>query len=86
VRPPDSSVIPDVHTVPLAYTAVLGDVEAFTRTLVHTAQGQGFFDARQSSITADGATWIWGIASDNFPHSVQIVDWCHARQHLADAA
>jgi hypothetical protein len=84
--PPDSSVIPEVHTVPLAYTAVLGDVEAFTRALVRTAQRQGFYDASQSSITADGATWIWNLSSDNFPQSVQIVDWCHARQHLADAA
>jgi hypothetical protein len=83
---PDSSVIPAVHTVPLAYTAVLGDVETFTPALVQTARRQGFFDAPSSSITADGAPWIWSVCSDNFPQSVQIVDWYHARQHLADAA
>jgi hypothetical protein len=84
--PPDSSVIPEVHTVPLVYTAVLGDVEAFAPVLVQAAQAHGFFEATPSSIPADGATWIWGIADRHFPQSTQIVDWYHARQHLADAA
>ncbi len=84
--PPDSSVIPEMHTVPLTYTAVLGDVEAFAPVLVRAAQAQGFFDATPSSIPADGAPWIWGIADRHFPQSTQIVDWYHARQHLADAA
>ncbi len=86
IDPPDSSVIPEVHTVPLAYTAVLGDVEAFAPVLVRAAQAQGFGDVMPSSIPADGATWIWGVADRHFPQSTQIVDWYHARQHLADAA
>ncbi len=84
--PPDSSVIPEVHTLPLVYTAVLGDVEAFAPVLFRAAQAYGFFEAAQSSIPADGAAWIWGIADRYFPHSVQIVDWYHAAAHLADAA
>ena len=83
---PESNVIPEVHTVPLAYTAVLGDVEAFAPVLVRTAQAQGFFGANPSSIPADGAAWIWGVADRHFPQSTQIVDWYHARQHLAEAA
>jgi len=83
---PDSSVVPEVHTLPLVYTAVLGEVEAFEPVLVHAAQAHAFFEAAQSSIPADGAAWIWRVADRNFPHSVQIVDWYHARQHLADAA
>ncbi len=86
IDPPESSVIPEVRTVPCAYTAVLGDVEAFAPVLVHAAQAQGFFDVAPSSIPADGAAWIWGIADRDFPQSTQIVDWYHARQHLADAA
>jgi hypothetical protein len=86
IDPPESSVIPEVHTVPRADTAVLGDVEAFAPVLVRTAQAQGFFDTAPSSIPADGAAWIGGIADRNFPHSTPIVDWYHARQHLADAA
>ncbi len=86
IDPPESSVIPEVHTVPRAYPAVLGDVEAFAPVLMRAAQAQGFFDATPSSIPADGAAWIWGIADRDFPQSTQIVDWYHARQHLADAA
>jgi hypothetical protein len=84
--PPESSIIPEVHTVQMRYTAVLGGVEPFSAALVRTAQLQGFFEAPQSSITADGAAWIWGVAEAAFPQSVQIVDWYHARQHLAAAA
>jgi hypothetical protein len=36
--PPDASVIPEVHTVPLAYSAVLGDVETFTLALLDIAR------------------------------------------------
>jgi hypothetical protein len=86
IDPPESSIIPEVHTVARSYTAVLGDVEAFAPVLVRAAQAQGFFDAAPSSIPADGAAWIWGIADRYFPQSTQIVDWYHARQHLADAA
>ena len=83
---PDSNAIPDMHTIPLAYTAVLGDVEAFAPLLVRAAHAHGFFEAEQSSIPADGARWIWAVADRDFPHSTQIVDWYHARQHLAAAA
>ena len=30
----------------------------------------------------DGAEWIWNIADEHFPGTVQIVDLYHARQHL----
>jgi hypothetical protein len=84
--PPDSSVIPEVHTLPLVYTAVLGAVEAFAPVLCRAAQAHGFFEAAQSSIPADGAAWIWGIADRYFPQSGQIVDGYHACEHLAAAA
>ncbi len=86
IDPPESSVIPEVHTVPRAYLAVLGEVEAFAPVLVRTAQAFGFFETERSSIPADGAAWIWGIADRYFPQSTQIVDCYHARQHLAEAA
>ena len=33
----------------------------------------------------DGARWIWNIADAHFPHATQIVDYFHAREHLAPA-
>jgi hypothetical protein len=52
---------------------------------VRTAKMRGFFGAAQSSLTVDGAAWIWGVA-EAYPQSAQFVDWYHARQHLAAAA
>jgi hypothetical protein len=85
-EPPESNIVPEVHTQALRYAAVLGDVEAFTPTLVDLACHTGFLDASRSCITADGAAWLWNVADAHFPSSVQILDWYHARQHLALAA
>ena len=32
----------------------------------------------------DGAHWIWNIADQHFSTATQIVDYFHAREHLAD--
>src|SRR5258706_4754703 len=85
-EPPESNLVPEVHTQALRYAAVLGDVEAFTPTLLDLAPRTGFLDAPRSCIPADGAPWIWSLAEAHFPASVQILDWYHARQHLALAA
>jgi hypothetical protein len=85
-EPPESNLVPEVHTQVLHYAAVLGDVEAFTPTLLDLARRTGFLDASRSCITADGAAWIWNLAEAYFPTSIQILDWYHARQHLALAA
>lgn len=68
------------------YTAVVGDVSQFAPALWALAVAQQVPRAAHSSITADGAEWIWKLAADLFPDSTQIVDWYHATQHLADAA
>lgn len=68
------------------YTAVLGDVEQFASALWAMAVEHDLPRAARSSVTADGAEWIWNLAADLFPDSTQIVDWYHATQHLAQAA
>src|SRR5215813_5212797 len=70
----------------IAYTAVLGDVERFAPALWALAVERDFPQAADSCVTADGAAWIWNVVADYFPDSVQIVDWFHACQHLAQAA
>lgn len=74
------------HAKDLAYTAVLGDVAQFGPALWALAVAQDVPSARQSSVTADGAEWIWNVSTDYFPDSVQMVDWFHAADHLSDAA
>jgi len=74
------------HGINMAYTAVLGSVYEFGPLLWALAWHHGVPTAADSSVTADGAEWIWNLAKDYFPDSVPIVDWYHACQHLAEAA
>src|SRR5258708_29838305 len=74
------------HAVNIAYTVVLGDVAAFAPALWPVALQHGLPTAQVSSLTADGAEWIWNLVADYFPDSVQIVDWYPAPEHLALAA
>jgi hypothetical protein len=45
---------------------------------------RGFGQIRQPVVLGDGAKWIWKIADQHFPAATQIVDYFHAREHLAD--
>lgn len=74
------------HGVNMAYTAVLGTVDGFAPALWALAVTHQVPQATDSSVSADGAEWIWNLTADLFPDSVQIVDWYHATQHLARAA
>jgi hypothetical protein len=77
---------PDAVCQEMHYTAVLGSVEQFAPALWALAVQQQVPYAGQVAVTADGAPWIWTLAADLFPCSIQIVDWFHAVQHLAEAA
>jgi hypothetical protein len=74
------------HGVNVDYTAVLGSAAQFGSALWALAVDRKIPSAADSSLTADGADWIWNLAADYFPDSTQIIDWYHATQHLADAA
>ncbi len=74
------------HGVDMAYTAVLGSVDRFAPALWELAVQGDVPAARDSSVSADGAEWIWNLVADLFPDSVQVVDWYHALQHLSEAA
>ena len=45
---------------------------------------RGFDQIRQPLVLGDGAKWIWTIADQHLPQATQIVDYYHAREHLAD--
>lgn len=45
---------------------------------------RGFDQIRQPIVLGDGAKWIWNIADQHVPNATQIVDYFHAREHLAD--
>jgi len=75
-----------IRLVEIDYTAVIGDVDCFRPALWSLAVQHDVPYAGRTAVTADGASWIWRLAQDLFPCSVQIVDWYHARQQLAQAA
>ncbi len=74
------------HGVHVGYTAVLSSPHEFAPAMWRLAVEHDMPEADDSSVTCDGAEWIWNLAADLFPDSVQIVDWSHACQHLAQAA
>jgi hypothetical protein len=61
-------------------------VERFAPALWAVAVAHHVPQAADSSVSADGAEWIWNLVADYFPDSIQIIDWYHATQHLASAA
>ena len=46
------------------------------------AERRGFPRARRRIILGDGASWIWRIATEDYPGAIQIVDLWHAKQKL----
>jgi hypothetical protein len=78
--------VDQVHGVNMTYRAVLGGVEDFAPSLWALAVERQVPQAADVAVVADGADWIWNLADDLFPDSVQIVDWYHATEYLAHAA
>jgi hypothetical protein len=72
--------------VNIAYRAVVGSVTDFAPAFWALAVEHAIPHAAEVAVTADGAEWIWNLADDYFPESVQIVDWYHATEHVAQAA
>ena len=65
-----------------------GSVNEFAPAFWALAVEHDIPQAADSSVTADGAEWIWNLVADRYrvPDSIQIVDWYHAYEHLAGAA
>jgi len=74
------------HGVNVNYTAVLGSKDAFKPALWALAVEHDLPTARNRSVVADGALWIWDVAEDVCPDGTQVVDWFHAVEHLSEAA
>jgi hypothetical protein len=66
------------------YTGAIETAEEFGKRLYLEAWNRGWSRAQKKVVMGDGAAWIWNLADQHFPCSVQIVDLFHARQHLWD--
>lgn len=56
----------------------------FTERVLREATRRRFCQAERRVVLGDGAPWIWNIAQELFPGSIEIVDRFHAKQHLSD--
>ena len=73
------------HAVHTTYVAHLGGPEVFGERLWAEARRRGWEQAQDTQVLGDGAVWIWHQAALHFGESRQLVDWYHAKQHLAEA-
>jgi hypothetical protein len=69
-----------------SYVAQLGGPEEIGQQIWQEALRRGWQQVPETEVVADGAAWIWNLASDYFYDSTQVVDWYHATEHLANAA
>jgi len=70
----------------IEHTATFGNSEAIGDQLYALAFRRGVVRAKQTVVLGDGAPWIWNQARDNFPEAIEIVDFFHAAEHLAQVA
>lgn len=64
------------------YIKSFDDVTTFGQNLHAEACKRGYDSTRKTVFIADGAEWIWNLATARFPGAVQIVDFYHACEHL----
>jgi hypothetical protein len=64
----------------------LGGPEIFGQKVWAEAKHRQWSTAQDTQVVADGAPWIWNLVREYFYDSVQIVDWSHAKSHLAHVA
>lgn len=67
-----------------SYISTFDPAGAFSTQVRAEYHRRGFDQIRQPIVLGDGAKWIWNIADEQFPQATQIVDYFHAREHLAD--
>jgi hypothetical protein len=69
-----------------SYVGAIESAEQFGRRLYTEACQRGWARAEKKVVMGDGAEWIWNLADQHFPDTMQIVDLYHARQHLWEVA
>ncbi len=68
------------------YITTRQGLESFTQQLYVEALLRGLLHAAEVLVLADGAIWIWNLATDRFKDAKQRVDLFHVKAHLHDLA
>ena len=58
----------------------------FAERVQREAGRRRFTEAQRMVVVADGAKYNWNVASELFPNAIQVLDRCHAKQHLNEVA
>lgn len=58
----------------------------FAQRVEREAHRRSFDSAQRRVVVGDGAAWIWNLAGEYFPRTIQIVDLFHAKEKLSEAA
>ena len=58
----------------------------FAERVRREAGRRRFTEAHRMVVVADGAKYNWSVASELFPNAIQILDRCHAKEHLNEVA
>lgn len=76
-----TAAIESAETLPTAKT-----LSPFAQRVEREARRSGFTAATRQVVIGDGAAWLWNIASECFPHAIQILDKFHAKEHVHEVA
>ena len=68
------------------YVATDGGPDELGRKLYAEALRRGLEQAVRVYVIADGAVWIWNVAAEHFPGSIEQLDFYHASEHVWDLA
>lgn len=66
------------------FTGAIEDAATFGWRMYGTAFRRGLFNAKRVVVLADGAEWIKNLADTHFPMALRIVDFYHAKEHVAN--
>jgi hypothetical protein len=76
----------EIRAEEITYFCDFAEAKEFSKLLWATGFQRQALRARELIFLGDGAEWIWNIVRDNYPKAVQIVDWFHAAERLAEVA
>jgi hypothetical protein len=76
----------NVQARDIEHVVTMGDSEAIGDRIYALAFRRGVENAREVVALADGGRWIWKQVRLNFPECIEILDFYHASEHLAQIA
>jgi transposase len=65
------------------FTGAIEEAAAFGRRIYADAVRRGLFKAKRVVVLADGAEWIKNLVATHFPMAIRIIDFYHAKEHVA---